>query len=142
MEMFPIKTKLIKPNEPLVDTILESIEQHKFQLRDKDIIAITSKILSYAQNRLVSLNEVKHSKKSARIAKEVSLKREMVELILNEADKTFKGVNKAILTLKNKILTPNSGIDNKNAPLGSVILWPKNPEGSTKKIREEILTKT
>jgi coenzyme F420-0:L-glutamate ligase len=57
---------------------------------------------------------------------------------LREAEKIYGGVEKAVLTLKNGILTANAGIDNKNAPVGFAVLWPKDVEKWVMRIREEI----
>ena len=76
------------------------------------------------------------------MAQQFSLRPEFAELILHEADKIYGGVKKAILTLKNGVLTANAGIDNKNAPLDYVTLWPNNPKKWAKQIREEIKRRT
>jgi F420-0:gamma-glutamyl ligase len=51
-------------------------------------------------------------------------------------------VRKAILTLKDGILTTNAGIDSKNAPVGSAILWPENIVGWVKSFRDEVGRRT
>jgi coenzyme F420-0:L-glutamate ligase len=51
-------------------------------------------------------------------------------------------VEKAVLTLKQQMMTANSGIDNKNTPADCVILWPKDPPKSAKQIRDRIRQKT
>jgi coenzyme F420-0:L-glutamate ligase len=51
-------------------------------------------------------------------------------------------VKKAILTLNNNVFTVNAGIDNKNAPKGYAVLWPKNPQRSAENIRKELMQHT
>ncbi len=142
MKLYAIKTRIIRPNNNIVDVILKSVEKQDLQLEDGDILALTSKIVAYAEGRLVKLNDVKPSKKAAELAERFSLKPEYAELILREADEICGGVEKAVLTLKNGVLTANAGIDNKNAPENYVVLWLHNMAKWAEKIRNEIKSKT
>jgi len=109
---------------------------------DGDVFALASKIIAYAENRVVKLSEVKPSKDAEKLARKFAITPQLAELIMREAEEIYGGVEKAVLTLKNGVLTPNAGIDNKNAPEGYVVLWPKNPKKWAKNIREEIMRKT
>ncbi len=142
MELYPVKTKIVECGDDIVDVVLQSLKQANIELTDNDILAIASKILAYAQKRIINLKDVKPSQEALELAKKFSLQPEIAELILQEADKIYGGVEKAVLTLKNKILTANAGIDNKNAPRNSVVLWPKDVEKWVKNIREEIEKRT
>jgi len=142
MKLYAIETRIIKVNDNIVDVILEALEKQNLQLEDGDIFALTSKILAYAEGRLTKLEEIKPSEKAIEFAKRFSLKPECAELILREADKIYGGVEKAVLTLKNGVLTANAGIDNKNAPENYVILWPHNIAKWAEKIMNEIKSKT
>ena len=138
MRLYAVKTRLIKMGEDPVEVILRSLQEQNLQLEDNDILAITSKIIAYAENRVVRLSDIKPSEKAKELAQRFSLQQEFAELILREADKIYGGVEKAVLTLKNGILTANAGIDNKNAPVGFAVLWPNNAEEWARRIREEI----
>ncbi len=116
----------VKLGANLVEMILESLKEKQLQLENNDVLAMTSKIVSYSQGRVVKLSEVTSSERAKKLAKKYSLEPEFAELLLQEAERLYGGVEKAILTLKDNILTANAGIDNKNAPLGSVVLWPEN----------------
>ncbi len=142
MRLFPIKTKIIKTGSNLVETILESLKEQNLQLEDNDILALTSKIIAYAEGRLVKLSEITPSEKAKEIAQKFSLEPKFAELILREADKIYGGVEKAILALKGGILTPNAGVDNKNAPVGYAVLWPKDVQKWVKYIKEEVGQRT
>ncbi len=142
MRLYAVTTRFVKTGDDLVEVIIEALKEQNLQLEDNDILALTSKIIAYAEKRLVKLSEVKPSDKAKELAQKFSLQPEFAELILHEADKIYGGVEKAVLTLKNEVLTANAGIDNKNAPFGSVVLWPNNAQKWAKYIREEILRKT
>jgi len=142
MELYAIKTETVKVGDNLVEVILESAKKQNLQLQDNDILVLTSKILAYAQGRMARLTDVKISADAHELAEKYSLQPELAELILREADEIYGGVKRAVLTLKDGILTANAGIDNKNAPNGYVALWPKDPQKWAEQIRMEIRQKT
>jgi coenzyme F420-0:L-glutamate ligase len=138
MRLIAVKTRVVKSGDDLVELVLESLKTQGLQLEDGDVLALTSKVVSYSEGRIAKLSEVKPSEEANRLAKEYSLKPEFAELILREADGICGGVQKAVLTLKRGVLAANAGIDNKNTPSDCAVLWPKNPEASARKIRDRI----
>lgn len=139
MKLLPIKTDTIKPGDNIVNVIFKSMERQGMQFEDGDILALTSKILAHIEGRIVKLSEIKPCDEAKRLAREFAMAPELAQLIMQEAEKVYGGVEKAVLTLKDGVLTPNAGIDNKNAPENAVALWPKNPKKWAKNIREEIV---
>jgi len=142
MKLYAIKTDEVKTGDNIAEVALKALKTQNLELENDDILAFTSKIVSYGERRLVELAKVRPSQKANRLAKKFSLQPEFAELILREADKTYGGVKKAVLTLKNGILAANAGIDNKNAPPGFVVLWPLNARERAQKIRKDIKSKT
>lgn len=142
MRLYAVKAEIVKTGDIVAKVVLEALKRQGLQLEDGDIIAITSKIIACAEGHMVKLSEVKPSKKAKRLAKKFSLQPEFAELILREADKIYGGVEKAVLTLKDGVLTANAGVDNKNAPLGFAIMWPRNVQGWAKRVREEVIGRT
>jgi coenzyme F420-0:L-glutamate ligase/coenzyme F420-1:gamma-L-glutamate ligase len=142
LELYAVKTKIVEIGDDLVKVILESLESQMLQLEDDDILVLASKVVSYVEGRLVKLDKIKPSERAASLAKEYCLKPEFADLILRESDKVYGGVNRAVLTLKNGVLAPNAGIDNKNAPNGFIILWPSDPKKTARAIRGEIRKRT
>jgi len=142
MRLYAVKTRLVKVGDDLVELILESLRTKNLQLEDNDVLALTSKIVSYSEGRIAKLSEIKPSEEAKEFAKKYSLKPEFAELILREAGRIYGGVEKAILTFKNGVMTPNAGIDNKNTPGGCAVLWPSDPERFAKEFRDRIKHKT
>lgn len=142
MRLYAVKTRTIRTGDDLIEVILESLREQNLELEDNDILSITSKIIAYAEGRIVKLSDIKPSNNAKRLAEQFSLQPEFAELILCEADKIYGGVEKAVLTLKNGILTANAGIDNKNAPKDYAVLWPNDAQKWATSIREEIKRKT
>lgn len=142
MRLYAVKTGVVKVGDNLANLVLGRLERLRLRLEDQDILAFASKIVATAEGHVVRLSSVKPSKKAKELAKRFHLQSEFAELVLREADAVYGGVERAILTLTDGILTPNAGIDNKNAPVDSVVLWPCNPRESAIKIRDEIKHKT
>jgi len=142
MQLYPIKTKLIKPGESFVKIILDAIEKQSVRLDDGDVLALASKAVATANNRIANLKNIVASEEARIIAKNFGLTQEFAQLLMEEADKIYGGVKKAVLTLKNGMMNVNSGIDNKNAPKGHVVLLPEDPDKEAEKIRKEIEMQT
>jgi coenzyme F420-0:L-glutamate ligase/coenzyme F420-1:gamma-L-glutamate ligase len=142
LKLYGVKTRIMKIGDDLVEVILQSLKEQNLELEDNDILAVTSKIVAYAEGRVVKLSDIKPSDKAKELVDKFSLQPEFAELILCEADKIYGGVAKAVLTLKNGILTANAGIDNKNVPKGYAVLWPNDVQKWVKQVREEIKRRT
>jgi coenzyme F420-0:L-glutamate ligase/coenzyme F420-1:gamma-L-glutamate ligase len=142
MRLYAVKTRVVRLGDNLVEVLLESLQEQQLGLEDGDVLALASKIVSYSQGRIVGFGDVKPSEKAKRLAKKYSLDPEFVELVVDEADKIYGGVEKALLTLNDSVLTANAGIDNKNAPPGSAVLWPENLAGWLKDFRNDIRRST
>ena len=136
--LFGIKTRLIGVGDNLVSLLLEGIKNEGLRLEDGDIVAITSKVVSVSQNRLVRFDTINPSERAKELAAEYGLEPGFVEVVLQEADEVYGGVYRAILTSKNGIMFANSGIDHKNVPQGFAVLLPENPDRDSTEIRREI----
>ncbi|MBI1866448.1 MAG: coenzyme F420-0:L-glutamate ligase [Candidatus Staskawiczbacteria bacterium] len=120
MKVKSIKSRVfLPPKDDLFSLIKESF--YGLKLKDKSIIVITSKIVAIWQGRCVRMDSVKR--------KDDLIKKEADFYI--DRDKVPQGY--VILTLKNNILIPTSGIDESNAK-GHYILWPDNPNFAAKQI--------
>lgn len=118
-----IKTRpLIPPQDDLLSVIKESI----LSLKEKSIIVVTSKVVSIWEGKCIKIDGVPDKD----------------ELIKKEADlyidrQKVSSDYDVMLTIKNNILIPTSGIDESNAN-GYYILWPEKPFESAKKIYDFI----
>jgi len=142
MQLFKVSTRLIKPGDNLVEIIFEALDKQKLVIEDGDLLAIASKVVATVERRLKKLSSVKPSEKAKKLAKQYELEPSFVEIVLQESELIYGGVSKALLTLKDNILTANAGVDHKNVPKGCVAFWPKNSQKSAEKIRKEILERT
>jgi coenzyme F420-0:L-glutamate ligase len=142
MNLLKIQTNLISPRSNLTAIVLKAINSQKLEVKDGDILALASKAVATAENKVRNLASVKPSKRAEKIASRFGFDPRFAEIILREADHVVWGVPKALLTQKNNILIPNAGVDQKNAPKGYVVLWPTDPDRVAEKIRDEIFMRT
>ncbi|MBP9717032.1 MAG: coenzyme F420-0:L-glutamate ligase [Candidatus Levybacteria bacterium] len=123
MKVTPIKTKKIEVGDKLFEILDESLPK----LKEKDVVVITSKIVSITQGRVL--------KNDGTIDKAELVKKE-ADLFLPEEYVNF-GV---YLTIKNNIMIASAGIDESNGH-GYYILWPENLVNETNKIWEYLRKK-
>ncbi|MDY0385520.1 MAG: coenzyme F420-0:L-glutamate ligase [Methanolobus sp.] len=138
LQMFGIKTPLVKPGDNISKIIMESLEKQEMQLQDNDILIIAESPVATAEKRLVCLADVKPKEKAKKLAEQYQLDPREMELIVQECDEIFGGVPGAALTITKGTLAPNAGIDSSNAPNGYVVLLPINAQESAGRIRREI----
>jgi F420-0:gamma-glutamyl ligase len=105
-----IKTSIVKPGEDLQQFLLDHLES----LPEKSMVVITSKIISFAQNRLVPVATGEPAERHA-------LARREADLYLNPSQSKYN----IMLTIKDSLLAVNAGIDQSNAD-GQYVLWPEN----------------
>lgn len=67
MQLYPVKTHVVKLGDNLTETILEFLREQQLELENNDVLALTSKIVSYSQGRVARLSEVRHSAARARV---------------------------------------------------------------------------
>lgn len=123
IEFLPIKTRVIRPPKDDIWDVIDGLE-----VRDGDIIFITSKIVGIHQGRTVKVGDA---------TKE--------ELIHQEAERYLPYVNKTgdfhvNLTVTQGVLIASAGIDESNAN-GYYILWPKDIDAFCQEVRQRLMEK-
>ncbi len=122
-DFIPVRTRLVRPPRDDISDILDSLPE----LREKDIVFITSKILGIHQGRCVPCDGV-----------------DKTDLIKQEADRylsyTHRGGFNVNLTVTDNVLIPAAGIDASNAG-GYYVMWPKNVDALCADIRKRLCAK-
>ena len=116
--------------------VAELIEQKiGGKLRDGDVIVVSSKFVAVSEGRVVRLATVRASARAKELAAEHRMDPRLCELVLRESDEVIGGIPGFLLTSKEGVLTPNAGIDKSNVKHGMVVLYPRRPEASARRIR-------
>lgn len=121
MQLIPLKSRRLQPNDDLLDALKNALNQKSEQFKEGDILVIASKVVAYSQGLLEKAGN----------------KERFRSLIRKEADKVLEE-GEMVLTMKNKVLIPNAGIDNSNTPEGEVVLWPERPFETARKLLLEL----
>ena len=123
MHVTPIKTNAISP----LDSLNNVFDTYLPKLKERDILVVTSKIVSICEGRVVTNDDA--------VDKD--------HLIESESDYYLDpSVSRyhVTLTIKNNMLVASSGIDESNGN-GSFVLWPKNAHESADLIWQYLRTK-
>lgn len=103
-----------------------------------DILVIAESAVAMAEGREVRLNEVTPGNEAQDLASRYGMDPRVVEVVLRESDWVVGGIPGFLLCMKNGTLLPNAGVDQSNAPLGSIIPLPLDPDGSAEQLRNQI----
>ncbi|AKM81756.1 MAG: polymerase III beta clamp subunit protein [Candidatus Pacebacteria bacterium GW2011_GWF2_38_9] len=120
MQVQAIKSRVIQANDDLfavIDQAINADSNLKGHLPENSVLAISSKIISYCQGRLVKKEANSKEQKHALVRKEA-------ELYTDPNSSKFD----LMLSIKNSTLIVNAGIDESNASLngeGCFVLWPE-----------------
>jgi len=155
---------LIRQDDNLADIIVNSLQKNKIKLEDNDLLVLAQKIVSKAEGRTVNLVEVNPSQRAIKLAEETLKDPRLIELILQESNEVLRTrIGTIIVEHKLGFICANAGIDHSNVdsplPLGGlvgddkvsgvrqkpeewVLLLPQDSDHSSRKIREEIESKT
>lgn len=130
---------LVKPGDDLAQLILEALERATLTLQDGDVLVVTSKIVSKAEGRIVSLSTIEPSAEAYRLAEATGKDPRIVELVLQESQSVSR-VAPGVLVVRHRLgfVSANAGIDQSNVD-GSddnVLLLPHDPDASAKALRD------
>lgn len=125
MHLIPLKSKQVHKGDDLLTHLKAALAEANEEFKDGDILVMASKVVAYSQGLLRSVQNESEFK---------TLIREEADQVLDEGE--------MVLTVKNKVLIPNAGIDNSNTPEDEVILWPKEPFKAAESFRSHLTQQT
>jgi coenzyme F420-0:L-glutamate ligase len=141
MEIKAIQTPIIEKGQDLFAVFRDALAE---PLQERDIVCVTSKVVSLEQGRVVKLADIEPSAEARRMkkleySKDFEAYPELAELVLREAEHVFAN-GFVYLTLKDNIFIANAGIDLSNIPDGYAILWPEEPWAWAENFRQRLKT--
>ncbi|MFW6436437.1 MAG: coenzyme F420-0:L-glutamate ligase [Halococcoides sp.] len=155
---------LVDPGDDLIGRIADA----DIELRDDDVVVITSKVVSTAENRLIDANSVEVDARSERVADVTGLDPREVAVIYEESDvlgaipiaeigkdiliehsvdpeaaaDAIERMPSMLITDRDGHLCTNAGVDWSNAPEGMMTVLPQDPDASARRIREGLANRT
>ncbi len=137
----------VKPGDDVAELILAALARAELSLQAGDVLVVTSKLFSRAENRFVALPQVEVSERAIAIGKEVGKDPRVVQLILEESvEISRKAPNVLIVRHRLGFVSANAGIDLSNAlpsPEAAsegpwALLLPVDPDASAQQARERL----
>ena len=157
----------IEQGNDLAEIIVKCADDEIGGLQEKDIIVLTSKIVSKAIGRIRKLSDVSPTKKTLKLSRQTGKDAKWLQMIFDEGHQILaiipiKGIvesrimnasedrecskivcehEQAICITRGRdgrIHTCDAGIDGSNHPAGIVSLLPEDPDKAAKQIRQQI----
>jgi coenzyme F420-0:L-glutamate ligase/coenzyme F420-1:gamma-L-glutamate ligase len=106
-------------------------------VRAGDVIAVSQKVVSKAEGRLVRLSEVTVSARARELAVELGKEPEMVQLVLDESAEVLRAERGVLITRTRRgLVCANAGVDRSNLPGDDLAcLLPVDPDASARALR-------
>ena len=157
LTLTPLKNiPLIRQDDNLADIVVKSLQETNIELQHNDIFVFAQKVISKAEGRTMDLATVTPSQQAIDLAEQTQKDVRLIELVLQESDEVLRTrVGLIIVEHKLGFVCANAGIDHSNvdSPLPAstsrderpedwVLLLPRDPDLSSRKMREEIKLKT
>jgi len=119
-----------------------TIISNSTQLEDRDIIVIASSIVAKSEGRVLRLEDVTPGAEAKRIARVNDEDARFIHVVLNESEEVLIESPFMLTQTHTGHICVNAGVDRSNVEGGFVLLLPKDPDGSAKRIRDAIERET
>jgi coenzyme F420-0:L-glutamate ligase/coenzyme F420-1:gamma-L-glutamate ligase len=141
--VFGLSTGLIGAGDDVAGRLIAAAETGQAGgLRDGDVIVLAESMVATAEGRVVALTSVVPSDRAQELAARYAMDPRTAEIVLRESDEVVGGIPHFLLCMKGGTLLPNAGVDGSNAPPGSLVPLPADPDASAVRIRNEIKQRT
>jgi coenzyme F420-0:L-glutamate ligase/coenzyme F420-1:gamma-L-glutamate ligase len=119
------------------------ILSEKTEVKEHDIVVISSTIVSKAEGRIVSLDTVIPTQRAKNIAKRNCNDPGFVQAVLDESEEILLESPFLLVRTRNGSICVNAGIDHSNVEgEKNILLLSKDPDRSARKLKESILKYT
>lgn len=136
---------LIRAGDDLATLILEGLTRAEIVLQHGDIIVVSSKVVSKAEDRACHLTQVVPSAEAVRLAEISGKDPRLVEVLLAESNRVLR-VREGVIIVEHRLgfVCANAGLDHSNVPDAGgqtrdwVLMLPSDPDASALKLRARL----
>ncbi|MEJ2560188.1 MAG: coenzyme F420-0:L-glutamate ligase [Anaerolineae bacterium] len=132
---------LIKPGDDLGALVAAAANTAGLSLQDSDILVVTQKIVSKAEDRFVCLRDVTPSPRAIELAEVTGKDPRLVEVILWDTAEVIR-VSQNVLIVQHHLgfISANAGVDHSNvsAEADTVLRLPADPDQSARRLRTRL----
>jgi coenzyme F420-0:L-glutamate ligase/coenzyme F420-1:gamma-L-glutamate ligase len=130
------------PGDNISAVVLAALRSRRRSIFHGDILVITHKIVSKAENELVPLASIRPSREAQAWAAKFKLDPRLTQIAWTEGKIIKKHHGVTITETPHGFVCANSGVDASNVDGGhSVVLLPRNPDASAQKIHRALKKK-
>ena len=130
----------VKVGDHIGKLLTEAAARQGTPVQSGDVVAVTQKIVSKAEGRIVHLSSVKPSALAVSVATQWQKDARLVEVVLQQSARIVRMDHGVVITeTKHGLICANAGVDASNIPGDdAVALLPMDPDASARRIRDEI----
>ena len=135
---------LIRPGDDLAAVTLTGLKQAGVSLSDGDVLVYASKIISKAEGRFVSLDQVTVTPQAEAVAASIHKDPRLVTLILAESAQVLR-TRPGLIVVQHRLdfISANAGIDQSNVGEEEMaLLLPVDPDASARELRSALKAAT
>jgi coenzyme F420-0:L-glutamate ligase / coenzyme F420-1:gamma-L-glutamate ligase len=135
----------VQPGDDLAALLIAALEAGGAAPRTRDIVVVTSKIVSKAEGRFADLSALEPSELARELSQITRKDARLVEAILREAAEVVRAKpNVLIVATRHGLIMANAGIDQSNLDAADhgrrVLLLPEKPDDSARRLKERLDT--
>lgn len=138
LTVIPVHAPVHQQVFDLHSTLIDALHAAGEKLVDGDILAVSSKYAAISEGRVINMQDVRVTAEAEALAERYHMNPVVAQLVLQEADHIFGGIEGFLLTAKDGIISPNAGLDRSNIPSGQVVLFPRHPYRTAAAIRDAL----
>src|SRR5439155_26565353 len=130
----------IRPGMNLSECLRAAVRSSGWSFQPGDILAVTQKVVSKAEGRIVHLSDIVPSAYSVSIARRMSKDPRLVEIILGESRRIVRMRGEVLICeTHHGFICANAGVDQSNVQDNdTVILLPKDPDRSGRELARRL----
>ena len=125
----------IRPGDDLAALLAEAAPA---DLADGDVLAVAHKVVSKAEGRVRSLEDVEPGQRAQALAAEHGKDPRLVQAVLDESAEVVRARDGVLVCeTRHGFVCANAGVDQSNASRpGELVLLPEDPDSSARRLRE------
>ncbi len=134
----------IQPGDDVAAILADALDAAGLTPRDGDVLVVTHKIISKAEDRYRSLADVTPSPRARELAAATGKEATLVEVILSESREVLRSRRELIITEHRLgLVMANAGVDQSNVcgDPERVLLLPKDPDASSAALRAALVAR-
>ncbi|NWF96029.1 MAG: coenzyme F420-0:L-glutamate ligase [Candidatus Thorarchaeota archaeon] len=128
----------ITRGQDLGSAICDTIRSNRVELMDGDVLVVTHKVVSIAEDAVREEGQVQVSERAKKIAACNGMDPVKVEVALRDSVEVLRETPVLITRIRSGLITDYSGVDRSNAPPGCLVLLPTDPDQSARRIQERL----